>query len=322
MTRLDLATRPRAASRRDVLGASEVAEVLGLGGFADTSPMRVWLHKRTPPDAEPEEQTDAQLRGHVLERAVCDWYSMTTGEPCEPVTDLQHPLVGPEPWMGATPDRVVRGDAGDWLLEAKTSRDAQAWGEEGTDAIPPYYLVQVVWQMAVVGCDRVDVAVYLPWHDGFRAYTVRRDDAVERRIVDEARAWWERHIIGAAPPPLDASSATLAYLQERHPRSSKVVRHATAEEAALAEELRATRAVKAGLLEHEATIGAQLRDAIGADDGIDGPWGRILWSERKGAERIDAKRLRAEYPDAARACTITGAAGRTFRPTFPDDAAE
>jgi predicted phage-related endonuclease len=51
---------------------------------------------------------------------------------------------------------------GSVLVEAKSAADMSEWGDEGTDVIPAYYLVQVQWQMHVSGIHRCYVPVIGP----------------------------------------------------------------------------------------------------------------------------------------------------------------
>ncbi len=196
------------------IGASEVAAVLGISPYADATPFAVWARLTQGyqrPDA-PE-----LTAGTYLERAVADWYEHQFGDHLEvhPAEARPHPM---HAWLSATPDRMVNASGGvNWLLECKTDRDRDAWGEPGTDQVPVHVAAQVQAQMACMEMRRCDVAVLFKSRDEFACYTVTRDDAVIDHIIRECGAWYTRHVTGGEMPALDGGNAAAAYLRKRYP---------------------------------------------------------------------------------------------------------
>lgn len=194
------------------IGASEVAAVLGISPYADATPFAVWARLTQGyqrPDA-PE-----LTAGTYLERAVADWYRDAMLAHLETAHSHPHP---DHDWLSATPDRLASdGGSSIWLLECKTDRDRDAWGEPGTDQVPVHVAAQVQIQMACTEMRRCDVAVLFKSRDEFAAYTVLRDDAVIDHIIRECGAWYAKHVTGGEMPALDGGNAAAAYLRKRYP---------------------------------------------------------------------------------------------------------
>jgi putative phage-type endonuclease len=129
-------------------------------------------------------------------------------------------MVGAQPWMLATPDRLLYDDP--WsgapaigLLETKCAHSGDGWGEPGTSQIPVNYRAQVLWQMAVTGLYWADVAVLVAGSD-YREYTVLRDERDIAVMVEAGRRFMARLEAGE-PPPIDDHHATLATVKRLHP---------------------------------------------------------------------------------------------------------
>lgn len=201
------------AIRERRIGASEVAAVLGISPYADSTPFSVWARLTQGyqrPDA-------AELTaGTYLERAVADWYADQHASQVVVAhsTGTRHPE---HDWLSATPDREVCDGPASWLLECKTDRDRDAWGTPGTDQVPVHVAAQVQVQMAVTGFDRCDVAVLFKSRDEFACYTVLRDEVVIGHIIRECGAWFDRHVVKGEMPALDGGNAAAEFLRRRYP---------------------------------------------------------------------------------------------------------
>ena len=289
--------------RRQGLGGSDVAAVLGLSKWRTA--FDVWASKTQEVTADDKPHL---ARGRYLEDGVCQWYADETGAKIRSI----EPAVGPEPWMVGSVDRLadLPGMDRPVVLEAKTSRSDEDWGESGTDQVPVYYQVQGLWYCAVTGLDRVDFAVLFTLSEKFARYKVERDDVALARIVDHCRAWWERHIVGGEAPEITGDASE--YLLQRHPTPGETIRTATDDEAALCRELAEVRAAIKPLEKRKKEIESRLKAAIGDDKGIRGDFGRVLWSPVKGRRRFDAKALRESHPDIHDRFTVEGSPSRRF----------
>jgi putative phage-type endonuclease len=305
--------------RRRGIGGSDVAAILGLSKFQ--TPADVWRSKMGIAPDVPE--TPAMRRGRLLEPAVATWYAEETGaEVADPPAKI---IEGPEPWMLASLDRVVHHPDDVWaILECKTANfegtiPGLRWGPSGSQEIPEYYLLQVIWYLACAaraGITRADVAVGLVGTRDdahrFRMYTFHRDPEAEAGIVDACREWWREYVVaGVEPPPMSANDVFL-----RHPHVRAAFRPATERAAALAEELREVRRHKSLVLDREADLETQIKAEIGDAEGMFGPFGRIRWAEIKGRTTVDGAALKKAHPNLYQQFSKAGAPIRRFDVEF------
>ncbi len=176
------------ALRKGLLGASEVACILGLSKWS--TPLGIYNDKLSP--TVRDDMTEWQEWGHRLEDAIAKW-----------VGEAQQMIVLPSPgllqsveypWLGATPDRVT--DMGE-PVELKTSDRFMV--DEWADGVPDNYRIQVLVQMIVLGAHRGYLAVL---HGGNRPefFTIDWDQAVVDQILDITKAFWQGHVMAKVPP--------------------------------------------------------------------------------------------------------------------------
>ena len=310
-----LHTFPRAAtaSRNRLIGASAAPTILGISPWQ--TPFGLWLQMQGgdhgPPNA-------AMKRGTFLEPGILAWTASEVGAvETEPGIPISEPgIAGPEAWSSFHPDGALLMPDGAWrLAEIKTSRMASEWGDSGGDEIPLHYLAQVQYQLACTpGIAEAQVGVYLPMADELRCYVVATDAAFQREMLDRIGEWYHRHIVLGHAPEVDGSPAAAKFLRDRHPVQRGEIRMATDGEALLLHELADVKASIKAMEDREALLAAQIKAAIGDDEGLQVPGiGKATWRAVSGAERVDSKRLRAEYPAAAAACTVRGDDRRDLR---------
>lgn len=111
------------------------------------------------------------------------------------------------PWHVVNPDRLAySADGSVSIVEAKTSRDDEGWGPDGSDRIPLHYRAQVRWYMAALGAVRAYVAVLIAGCE-YREYVIHPSAADTRLMLDRARTFLDSLAAGT-PPPIDGHSAT------------------------------------------------------------------------------------------------------------------
>jgi len=187
-------------ARKQILGASEVACILGLSKWS--TPLGIYLDKLNPNVSD--DMTEWQEWGHRLEDAIATW-----------VADKQELIVLPSPglirsieypWLGATPDRVT--DLGE-PIELKTSDRfmADAWA----DGVPDNYRIQVLVQMIVLGARRGFLAVL---HGGNRPefFVIEWDQVVVDQIIDITKDFWQNNVMAkVAPEPTTSEELALTF---------------------------------------------------------------------------------------------------------------
>jgi putative phage-type endonuclease len=294
------------AGRKEYIGASEVAAVLGISPW--DSPHDVWGTKLGHWPAK--EVTIPMLLGHWLEEFIARRW---VGREHEMKWDLPAETVALEgyPHIRATPDRTILNietenrEVG--LIECKkvSWRLAHHW-----DGAPPIY-VQAQCQVQMACCpwaERTDVVAL--FDDEIRQYTVERDQKTIDTIVEQVDAWWQRHILGGHKPPVDSGppdkvAAALARTHTPECVNAVFVPYEI-EEAVF--ELGRLKAIAKDLDEDITKAENRVKDALGdkATDAMrPGSEKPIATWRPQEDTRVDTKRLAAEYPDVAKAVMKT-----------------
>lgn len=301
------------ADRSKVLGASEVAAVLGLSPWA--TPLDVWIRKQANQAAEGV--AACHERGHFLEDAVVRWTASRLGAlEVEPGVRIEEPFLGLPafPNVGMHPDAAIRLTDGWRLIEAKTSRDAASWGAEDAEGVPEHILVQTAVQAAIAQVPVV-VGAYLPIKDELRVYQIDRNPTLEADVMELAQAWWDRHVVGNVMPDLTGGDSVRRHLAAKFGPVLRPAFQADAELEMMLQCYLELREKAKTAAEEAEMMGNALRLRIGDAEGFFSPAGKVTWKWQPGASRVDAKRLKAEFPDAAKACTVQGEAVRVLRVT-------
>lgn len=196
---LDLTREEWLAARRLGIGGSDVGPITGNSKWR--TPLDIYRDKLglAPPEAE----NDAQKWGKLLEPVVRQEYADATGRGVLLPTSkspLQHPKY---PFMLANLDGFT---ACQRIFEAKTARFGEHWGEEGSDEVPPDYLLQVQHYMCVTGYPVADIAALITGSD-FRIYTVEADPEIHEMLIEVEAQFWDRVQRQDPPEPIRISDA-------------------------------------------------------------------------------------------------------------------
>jgi putative phage-type endonuclease len=272
--------------RRGGLGGSDIGAIFGVSPFR--GPWDVCLSKRA--DTEDNRGNRSTDTGHRLERVVAEYAAERLNAELEMAPAFGSPSagnfyrVGPEYWMRASADGAltIPSDLGVYTvgLECKTAQwPSELWGVDGTDKIPPIYDLQCRWYMAAFNAPDWILSVFFKRADEWRIYRLARDLDREAEIVTFAGAWWDRHIVQGIEPEIDASRAAakaLGYLYAAPADDALEV--ATEAEEARIREYHDTKQAAADLTSRAALLGNQIRQDIGARQGLRFTGGRVKWS--------------------------------------------
>lgn len=199
-----------------VITASKVAAILGLSPY--DSPLSCW-HKMKG-NIPLEGETEDHRRGHYAEPSIIAWWR--DQHPEYSVVERQPQYIGRGDlvWCAATPDAAASGKGvDDVLVEAKSARDMEEWGEPGTDEIPAYYFVQAQFQLHLSGLTRAYVPVWGPWFE-MAEYVVDYDADIAEGIIARCRGFYDS-LRADVPPALDDTVATIQTLKALHPLIDK-----------------------------------------------------------------------------------------------------
>jgi putative phage-type endonuclease len=292
------------AARRTGIGGSDAAAVLGLSRWR--SPLDVFIDKIG--EGGDTEDTPAMYWGRRLERIILDAYVEQTGVSVDAPVGVYRMLRSSErPWQLYSPDAL----AADRLVEIKTARTAEGWGEPGSDEVPDEYAVQVQHGMAVTGLPRCDVAVLIGGSD-FRVYTVERDDQLITHLIAAEAAFWRRVELRDPPPPRTYTEAQRLWGRSEPPR---VPVYATDEAETAYRELLSVREQLSALSEREEALKAVLcSEMADRGDTLIGSSGQPIatWTVVKPRETFDARTFSRDHPDLYAAYLRTGAPTRRF----------
>ncbi len=184
------------ATRREGLGGSDVAAVLGLVSWS--SPYTVWLDKTG--QLPPQDQTYLMERGHRFEAPVAQWFADEARLSLRRTGTWARDA---DPWMRANPDRFTSDGAG---YEGKVA--GEDWGRLWRYGPAQHAFYQSLWCMAVTGLDAWYLAAAMD--HTFRWWRLERAVWIDEmeEMVDRCSLWWYRHIEQGDPPPVDDSEAT------------------------------------------------------------------------------------------------------------------
>lgn len=284
--------------RKSGVGASEVAAVLGLDSY--TSPLDVWARKtgRAPVWDEAPQRLDQKL-GHMLEPVMATLYQ---DERPGVVLEERGTIVGPEPWMLATPDRWASvGDfpVGEeptiydqWLVQFKTKnwRTFEGFGAEGTDEIPDTIQCQVQWEMAVAGRDRCDVGVLVDGREWY-VFPVAYDPELGADLMSRIGDWWKRYVVTDIEPPVGTHAQDVEYLKRKFAAPTKDLLPATPAIEEACERLAIAQQTAKDAEFEKDSAKSVLMQLIGEHKGTHARAGKVSWNAMKGRAITDWEKI-------------------------------
>lgn len=275
-------TKEQLEARRAGVGSSDIGAIAGLSPYR--GPFEIWQAKV---EGAQVEETPPMKRGRILESAVALWYAEDTKASLRQGGTVRSHA---NPLLMATPDYYIGKD--EKLLECKTAhfRSMDAWGEAGTDLIPPLYGAQVQWQMGVTGISSCDVAVLVSGDD-FRIYPVAFDAETFGYLVTVAEKFWVDYVLTKKAPPPDGSEAYAEHLRKKFPRSDANVIRADKQ---LDGAVNAYRMISKTLKEAEKKrdqLRQEIESCVGNAEGAVSDTWKLSFKYAKGRESVDYKAL-------------------------------
>lgn len=214
MNARNVAVEPGSAEWQRIITPSKVAAILGVSRWE--SPYRLWMRMKGL--IEPDPPKDEFDVGHDMEPAMAAmWRRKNPGwrlSPGEIQTVTNHTFGYPS--LATIDRRACRGRARR-VVEFKTARRLEDWGDFGTDQAPADYVAQVLAQMAFTGYTKypAHLMVLGPFFEA-NTYVIDYAPAVVDSIHKRCRAFWDS-LAGDAPPELDDTVPTYEAVRELHP---------------------------------------------------------------------------------------------------------
>lgn len=207
--------KPGSAEWTRIITPSKIAAILGISRW--DSPYRLWHRMKGRVEGEPPK--DIFDIGHDYEPAAANrWLRKNPGWKLSR-GEVQY--VVPESVYGfpaaATLDRRGSRGSSRRVVEFKTARHLDEWGDELTDQCPRDYAAQVMSQMLFTGFTKhpAHLLMLTGWF-GDHVYEIPFDQDVADFIVDRCRWFWES-LAGDEPPDLDDTVATYECVRQLHP---------------------------------------------------------------------------------------------------------
>jgi len=286
--------------RRSGIGGSDAAAVLGLSPW--TTPFEVYQSKLGL--APPINESWPMRWGNWLEPHLRQSYSDLTGREV-----LMHPGVIRHPkheWMLATLDGHTPDGR---LVEIKTSRSADGWGEPGSADIPQHYMLQVQHYLAVTAYPVADVVLGLYGQEP-RIYEVPADLELQQLMLEQEEAFWGNVQRSEPPEPITLADAMARYGKRSEARSvvaSPDILHMATR---LKEVSVLIKTLNTEIDEAKGQIMAALAEADTLVDATGTPL--VTWKMAKPSQRFDAGLFKAQHPDLYKQFTQPGEASRRF----------
>jgi putative phage-type endonuclease len=202
-------------ARKLGLGASDIAEMLGVSPYQGASPVRLWAEKRGLLDDEPREETLETRLGHAVEPALVKLYCEETGYDGRLSGEFVESIVHPDwPWARCNLDGRVNGQPIGLEVKHVGIGMHADWDLLSDDGIPHYVRVQNAWQMMVADLNEVHDIVMCAGR--FRVFYIYRDPELELALSMTAKKFW--HLVETnQQPPLDGCETTRALLEKLYP---------------------------------------------------------------------------------------------------------
>lgn len=198
-----------------IITPSKVAAILGVSRWE--SPFRLW--HRMKGNVDPAPPSEIFSLGHDFEPAMASiWKRRNPGWQLSP-GEVQY-MVPTERFgypAAVTLDRRARRGRARRVVEFKTARKLEDWGDQFTDAAPADYVAQVMMQMAYSGFTDhpAELMVLGPFFEA-HSYTIPFDEHVAFAIHDRCHLFYES-LANDEPPPLDDTVATYEAVRALHP---------------------------------------------------------------------------------------------------------
>lgn len=271
--------------RRHSIGGSDAAAIVGLSKWA--SPYTVWADKTGRLPDKPD--TEAMRQGRDLEEYVAQRFSEATGKRVKRCNAI---LYNPAyPHSHADVDRMIVGEnAG---LECKTTSTLDVKQFLGVE-FPEKYYAQCVHYMAITGADRWYLAVLVLGKE-FHVYTLERDEAEIRALMDAETAFWEQYVETDTPPAADGAESTTDAIRTIYADSSQSICILFGRETLLEEYMALksqSKALDARIAEIQNTIMEDMQDAERGECGAY----TVIWKAQE-RETFQRKEFEKAHPE-------------------------
>lgn len=287
---LDLPKEDWLAYRKLGIGGSDAGAICGLNPYRTA--IQVYQDKIS--DEIEEIDNEAMRQGREFEDYVARRFMEETGKKVRRANTMFYDEG--HPFMLADVDRMVVGEnAG---LECKTASPymADKWANGN---IPLSYQIQCHHYMSVCSTDAWYLAVLIYGRE-FKYYKIERDEQVIADLIQIEQNFWENHVKARILPDPDGSKTADSVIAEYFKESNTLSIPLTG----FNEKLNRRReliGVMERMEQERRQIEQELKLYLGVAEEAENEQYRVSWKSVC-SNRIDEKRLKAEYPDIYEKC--------------------
>lgn len=311
--------------RRRYIGGSDIASILGVQPPGWRTALAVW-ERKTAPDAAVEltegEVRKRLARGQVVEPLVAglleSMFSIRTivrsRRYADPEVDYfaaeidaEVPFSAVAPLFDGRPgaptlDRIDGDEPVNIEIKTVHPFAASQWGGEGTDEIPIHYAAQIQWGLGVRR-RRFAICAALFGADSLVLYPVVIDEELVAEMRDQARRFWLDYVLaGTPPPPMNRDDCQRLWPEHKAGASVEADANLLANVRTLAQVRDKRKAYEGG----EEGIDLLIREAMRDAETLTHDGEVIATLKAQNTTSIDQAKLKAEFPDAYKACLRVG----------------
>lgn len=207
---------PGSAEWHALLTPSKVPPILAISRWQ--SQFTAWHIEagNIPPEEISEAKQDDFDYGHAAELAAAEYWKFKNPGWRLSRREVQYyddALPFPN---AATIDRRASRGSRRKIVEVKTARDLNEYGDDGTGDVPTDYAAQINIQQRITGFTEPADLVLWPQYGKPRIYTVEYNAAVAESIIERIVAW-RKSIAAGIPPELDDTVSTYETVKRLHP---------------------------------------------------------------------------------------------------------
>ena len=293
--------------RRQGIGGSDAAAVLGYSRWH--SAYDVWRSKID--DTVTDADNESTRRGSRREPELIQEYSNVTGKQVYSTPHLIHPDY---PYVCANLDGIIPNER---VIEAKTARRSDGWGEPETEDIPIDYYLQTQHYMLIAAAlglipeqdPLCDIFVSIAG-EAIRIYTIKGNKELWAAMLGYYARFW-RHVTDLTPP----DNLTVFEQVDLLPASTTQTKYASDSIIDIAEQAVLVNRQIDKLTEHSKELKAQLLLYAGDCEAVLNADGSTLYTCKTSKPRVtvDTARLKKEQPEIYAQYLTEGKAARPIR---------
>lgn len=305
------------------IGGSDISAILLSNPWR--TPLDVWLEKMGRAEGwavEPERVKWGRLLEEPIARGYAEAMELPPDELFEPGL-LRHSQVD---CVLGTPDRMYSTRRRGVEIKAVNQFAKVEYGDEGTDAVPDHYHLQVDHYMFLTDFDEWDLPILFGGqHLGI--FTVKRNTKLDAIIAEASAKFWRDYVVADRVPPIDETERYGKFLASAFRNSaSKQILDATDEFVEWMGRIREAKRVTALAAQVTQEARNHVMQIIGAAKGMKTPDdSKALWIRPKSARETNWEALAKHlHPSAELIDAYTKPKERAayIRCTFKDDAEE